>query len=650
MKFVWAGDRSERYSLRIFSIKLNNPCDKMVICAVDFYRVFLDGKFTSYGPERTAEGYSRKREIDVKNVKEIKIEVSGYNHQSYCVDRQFPFFGVEILKDNNVIYNALDFSCITPLCKKTDVSRFSGQRTGLEVYDYTDNRVINETLYEVEAPILLDGVGDKSKYEKVDFSLISNGKFLGFEKIMPAFSEFNPVNVASEKGFLVQRDFIDKTANGDYKEINYLLERERTGFISLKINAKEETEIFIVTDEYLEDGKWTFRRSGCNDLISIKVPKGESDFLSFEPYAFKYLKIIYKGEADFTISLITLENGYVNNDTFNLGGELLDIFSSAKATFCQNAVDIFTDCPGRERAGWLCDSFFTARAERFFTGKNEIERAFLENVIISKTPELDYRMVPKSFPSESNKDHYIPNWAMWFVLELKDYLIRTNDKSLIDMAKERVYNLLDFFKGYENEYLLLEDLESWVFVEWSVCNKQDYVKGVNFPSNILYFAMLEAVSFMYNDKALMEKAKTIKENVIKLSFDGEFFADNALRENGRLIRQDNHLSETCQYYALFFKVIEDKKFEEKMIKEFGPFRQDDAYDKVGKSAPFIGNYLRLYYLLEKGEKERVKKEIIKYFYPMAKKTGTLWEHNESKASCNHGFASAVAEMIIKALD
>mgnify|MGYP003318721174 CR=1 FL=1 len=74
---------------------------------------------------------------------------------------------------------------------------------------------------------------------------------------------------------------------------------------------------------------------------------------------------------------------------------------------------------------------------------------------------------------------------MWFVLELKDYLIRTNDKSLIDMAKERVYNLLDFFKKYENEYFLLENLESWVFVEWSVCNKADYVKGVNFPSNIL---------------------------------------------------------------------------------------------------------------------------------------------------------------------
>ena len=204
MKFVWAGDRSERYSLRVFSIKLNTLCDKMVLYAVDFYRVFLDGKFVSYGPERTAEGYARKREIEIKGIKEIKIEVAGYNHQSYCVDKQFPFFGVEIFKDNAVIYNALDFSCHTPLYKKTDVSRFSGQRTGLEVYDYANSRLREETLYEVEAPILLDGVGDKCKYEKVDLTFDFSGKFLGFEKIMPAFSEFNPVNVASENGFLVQ--------------------------------------------------------------------------------------------------------------------------------------------------------------------------------------------------------------------------------------------------------------------------------------------------------------------------------------------------------------------------------------------------------------------------------------------------------------
>ena len=51
-------------------------------------------------------------------------------------------------------------------------------------------------------------------------------------------------------------------------------------------------------------------------------------------------------------------------------------------TFAQNSFDIFTDCPTRERAGWLCDSFFLGRAEYEFTGTNLIERSFLENYML----------------------------------------------------------------------------------------------------------------------------------------------------------------------------------------------------------------------------------------------------------------------------
>ncbi len=32
---------------------------------------------------------------------------------------------------------------------------------------------------------------------------------------------------------------------------------------------------------------------------------------------------------------------------------------------------------------------------------------------------------------------------------------------------------------------------------------------------------------------------------------------------------------------------------------------------------------------------------------MTKKTGTLWEHDKATASCNHGFASSIGEIILK---
>ncbi len=368
---------------------------------------------------------------------------------------------------------------------------------------------------------------------------------------------------------------------------------------------------------------------------------------SFEPYAFKYMKIIYKGDAHITPSLISLENDQTDFVSVEGDGKFMRVFNVARNSFRQNAVDVFMDCPGRERAGWLCDSYFIAKAERLFTGKNTIERAFLENIILSDTEELPKDMLPMCYPSQFRKDLYIPNWAMWFVVELKEYLDRTGDRELVERAKNRVYQLLGFFEKYVNEYGLLENLEGWVFVEWSVCNTPEYIAGVNFPSNMLFVYMLDCVDALYGDKALKVRAERIREMITSLSYDGSFFADNAVRIDGKLVRCKDHVSETCQYYALFLGLRPDDLFAKKMIMEFGPLRKENVYPEIGRSNMFIGNYLRFFWLCEEGEYSRVLNEMLEYFATMAERTGTLWEHDRPNASCNHGFTSVAAVLMLR---
>ncbi len=43
--------------------------------------------------------------------------------------------------------------------------------------------------------------------------------------------------------------------------------------------------------------------------------------------------------------------------SLSLSGGLKAIYDAAVETFRQNALDVYMDCPTRERAGWLCDSF-----------------------------------------------------------------------------------------------------------------------------------------------------------------------------------------------------------------------------------------------------------------------------------------------------
>ena len=111
----------------------------------------------------------------------------------------------------------------------------------------------------------------------------------------------------------------------------------------------------------------------------------------------------------------------------------------------------------------------------------------------------------------------------------------------------------------------------------------------------------------------------------------------------------DHISETCQYYALFFHVYENEDFAILMQETFGPNRKD-GFEYVGKSNVFIGDYLRLFWLYERKEYGRILNEAIEYFYEMSQKTGTLWEHDLAKASCNHGFAAVIAMLLFNALN
>ena len=160
-------------------------------------------------------------------------------------------------------------------------------------------------------------------------------------------------------------------------------------------------------------------------------------------------------------------------------------------------------------------------------------------------------MLPMCYPADHNDGVFIPNWALWFVVELEEYLARSGDRETVDALRPRVLRLFDYFKKFRNEDGLLEKLESWVFVEWSAANY--FVQDVNYPSNMLYAKALDAAGKMYGLSELTEEAERIRETIRRQSFEGGFFVDNAKRVNGKLQTTTNR-TEVCQYFAFFFDV------------------------------------------------------------------------------------------------
>ncbi|PWM43050.1 MAG: hypothetical protein DBX47_07575 [Clostridiales bacterium] len=663
-----------------------NECQYTFSCAADnFYRLIINDSFIYYGPARCGKGHWRVDTFDIteklctgKNF--IRIEVIHYGVNSFVYENQTPFLQAEILEDNVAcIWTGKHFVCRQNLSKEVKVQRFSFQRPMIESYslpfeysnpltqyqteqrDFLPNRTGYPTFKEVfPTQFLSSGNFEKVSEKEAQHFLYHgiNGDGFSDDEITTWHSDIVKnikTTLSTKEDKIISEDFHAEIAENNWHLMK--LDVENTGFWAVDLEADEDSLIYFSYAEVLnDDGSFDPIRGDMCSFVPLKIKKGKHSFLGIEPSTVHYIKIFcFYGKVKYSkLRIYEYKSPKTENVVLNSSDEKLNrIFYSAVSTFAQNAVDLFTDCPSRERAGWLCDSFFTARTEFELTKSSDIEHAFLENIIISPDFDLPKGMLPMCYPASSKgggKDaQFIPNWAMWFVIELQEFLLRSGDTSFIMRAKDRVFDLLEYFEKYENSDGLLQNLCGWIFVEWSKAN--DWVQDINFPTNMLYYKMLVSAHSLYGDQNILDKAEKLKKQIISQSFNGMFFCDNSILNANKNILRTNNISETCQYYAFFCDVATPETFPglyKIILSDFGPGRKClEKHPNIVPANTFIGNYLRLDILDRYSETQKLRKETVDYFDYMAQKTGTLWENDGSYASCNHGFASYVACLIRK---
>lgn len=683
-KPVWATNREKEMNLWLnfkANIAKTEDC-KLILTGSSVYNIFINNQFISFGPARCANGFYRVDELDISTYltqenNEILIRCAGYNINSfYCLDEP-SFLCAEIISNNTTLFatgSKNDFDCFEYMGHEQKVNRYSYQRTFLEVYNHNDiDTKVETSICENKNFIYRNCYYETYPIENAE-QLFAKGQFIMADHSND-YKQPNHVRFINEKyecggtykGYplsdvttdsALQARNIDILGHTNIKSkslgtlINkneyaiYKMKTIKSGKIVIDVETDDDSELIITFAEVLVDDDFVnYRRMGTSDVIIHRFGPGKYSLSTFEPYALQFLAI-YSTKSSVKINNVSMVLFEGNGGTISLKHQdnaLNKIVNAAQNTYKQNTFTIYMDCPGRERAGWLCDSFFTSRVERTLTHKSEIEHNFLENFMLpEKFKYLPDGMLPMCYPGEHYNGNFIPNWAMWYVIELYEYYQRTNDLDFVIQAKDRIYNLLNYFKKFENEDSLLEKLEAWIFIEWSECNK--HVHDVNYPTNMLYSFMLKQAGKLYNDDELIIKANKIKDNINKQAKVGLFYCENAIRNNGKL-ELSNIITETCQYYAFFTGVAtkeDNKELLNIMVNDFGPSRDiEKTYPDIFASNAFIGDYLRLEILFNLGEYDKVIADIKGYFEKMADLTGTLWENNTPVASCCHGFASHV---------
>lgn len=689
---IWIkGKEREQNVFAVFSTNIFlKPGAKLHITGATFYRVFVNGKFVGFGPARTAHGHNGQtyaREdvfsldftLEEESSCEIIIEAAGYYCRSLSSILQPSFVMAEVQCEGEVLaYTGHDFEGYLSPCRLQQVERYSYQRHFSEVWDYRNVSSVTDEAYKAQIEVLpntysiLDRRAPYPLYEDIELSGIHcRGNYV-YDETLPfhemkystgtlpeGWGEFDWDSIPNHPFTWLQRQkqtitecesdrqlaFPVVLKKGEYAILDF--GQLEAGFIKAVIETLEESDIVIGFSEFYMGEEFHFTKMNAHNVLEYFFDReNDREILSFEPYTFRFAMIAVKegciclknfGVKTFMFDLSQISYPDFKDETLNR------IYRAAARTFAHNSVDIYMDCPSRERAGWLCDSYFTSKAEYALTGQTGVEDAFLENFrLYENRGELPQGMIPMCYPADIENNHkFIPQWSMWYILEVEEYVNKRGHKDLAEEFRQSVYGLLDFYRQYENEDGLLERLPSWNFVEWSKANSWTW--DVNYPTNFLYAQVLECIDRLYDDEECRKRSEEVRRAAVEQSFNGRYFLDHAVRdENGKLCLLED-CSEACQYYAVLFGGIDIRsekyrQLEHLILHVFAPERKEPMPEIMEVNA-FIGLYLRLEVLLQMKEYELLLDNVKGFFGNMEQYTGTLWEYRQFVGSYDHGFAS-----------
>ena len=675
--------------------------DRVVVrlTARNVYRLYVNGEIVMHGPARTAHGYARVDEVDVTEhlidgVNHVAVEVmaygaacEGYNRYSNDSTLEGGLFIAEILSGDTVLAaTGRDAFLVCPILARAPRSeRISHCRECIEVYTLDDDYYLwklglgdfAEAIPLAEEPVYLTHEALMPTLEVYPFS-----DLLGFgacrmsdeQAPSPHFFEANspyyaslPEHPAAECRRTVEDP--DGSVHGEYGSDGLLLTpaadtrdyyatwdggESRVGFIRLAITCEKAGTIDLVHSELMHpDGSFHY---DYNVVTRLHVPAGLTEFVAMEPALARYMMVYFRGVGTVTVhELSILDDAYPDEhrSTFLCSNDDVNrLYKAAKKTLLLNTLDIFMDCPDRERGGWLCDSLWTARAAALMLSDTRVEREFLENFLLTPADGMFHAFFPEVYPAlkPSYKDMTgITTWSFWLLCEVCEFIRRTGDIAFREEHRARVAAFVEGSKHFLGKSGLLEDLP-WLFIDWSLSNQFDYCQPISTAANSLYAYMLISLGETFDEPAWVAEGQRIR-GLLRAAIQGagqvkdiKYVPDSLeLGDDGKLrIRGKYTEAAMCtSLWSGLFTAEEAPMLAAALRDKMGPAPLYAKDPQVGGSQLFIGLCIRLDMLCRHGAHNKMYEDMLAIYQPqLTEGPGTLWENQalDTSSRC-HGFTA-----------
>ncbi len=703
---VWTARREKDGSQLVgFHVHLSlggNVRGVLAVAARTYYRLYVNGRMYAHGPARTAAHYCRVDRIVLKlsGEADLAVEVAAYaKPEKYCNDNTMEpgLFIAELVDDAGKVLTATGregWSCQELGYRRMKVELMSQCRGIAEYYDRTPGDETWKLAGFREKPVICEeavtyldrrspqvffhapGADISWKGRAMDALLQVSDKRRGNafrqDAALALSRQINPLwyeGVPEENLFLeelIQEEdvvfsgtlekepggrSVKVIPGGNAAAVLWKLDRPEVGYLDFKIRTEKEAVVDIVHSDVLSrQGSLPGNSYGTR----YHLAPGEYHLTTFEPKLIKYAQFILRTTGE--VRLFRPEvMPYTYPDCGELyfecdDGDLNRIYEAAKRTLCMNTLDIFMDCPQRERGGWLCDSYFSARAAWQLFGDLSVEQDFLENFMLTDADALWHGFFPEVYPGIRGEegDVGICNWSFWLALEVCDYYARSGDREGTEAWRGRLERFVEGLLALRGESGLLEGLPS-SFVDWSLSNSAEALNPISVPINCLAVHTLERMSDLYGREDWKEAAKEMRAVIEALPSDTNAPLGDGAVWNGetKALERKRLRTESGTALELFSGFHRNnREYVREFAEEMGPCPSHRPDPNIGKANLFIGLMIRFEVLAQLGKTELLIKELKDvYLEELRIGSGTLFEEIAKDSGC-HGFNGYAAALIV----
>jgi hypothetical protein len=670
------------------------------LAARSFYRLYINNELCLHGPARTGHGRLRVDEYAYQvpaGLVQVAVEVAAYDttdHYSNDITTEDGLLMAEIWAENSLISATGGGEGAPWLCSALDYREsrtevMSHCREIIEVYSLREGFDAWRTgrtegwktpvavdaaplLLERHAPLpemqylpidrLIQAVdilpGNRSeKSTVVDLRPFFQKQWYQNLKEFPTHTVVRDGESAFSGKIRYGKDgsILVKPAEGTQFALMWEARRLAVGFLCLDIEIEEDTTIDLLHSDVLEpDGSL----HNAMTLVRYTLAAGKYHLVTFEPYFVRYLKVVVRGGGCKMAApeLLTYWRAERQTGAFVCSKpELNVLFEAARLTLQANTLDIFMDCPERERGGWACDSLWTARAAFLMTGDLGVERDFLENFLLAPVDKFKpYGFFPGAYPSNPSPTSVtITTWSFWLLLQLCEYYRRSGDRDFVEQHRGRVEQFVEGARRFIGPSGLLENMPK-IFIDCSQSNQTENFTPISIPANALFAHTLCKLGELYGEpkweqfgNVILDKLRGIQTmsspfmGAIPDSFeykDGAFSPKNCYSEGAVFI----------DIWTGLYNTGNNPLFIEKAVRAMGSDPIDTPEIMFGRAQLFIGLIIRFDMLARLGEYDTLLRELQSLYLPqILEGPGTMYEYIEKGSSNCHGMNSHAAVHLIR---